>query len=139
MNRIARYKLMFAALIFMVATSGCGKLGKVLNPDPATVKYDGAVFNTTDENRRVYIADPDPEYGPGTDDDYTVPRRIDALTGVQSYWLRERYYTFVIVHAVTGQEIARLKRKPNGVHDDNYRDRIYTSLDWYLENTTWHD
>lgn len=134
MNRIARSIMFMLATTTCVFASGCTN---VLSPDPATIEYDGAVFNTTDENRRVYIADPDPEYGPGTEHDYTKPRRIDALIGVQSYWLRERYYTFVILHAVTGEEIARVKRRPNGVHNDAAYGRTYPGLDWRLVNTQW--
>lgn len=134
MNRIARYILISAGIILMVSSTGCDKVGNILNPDPATIEYDGAVFNTTDQNLRVYIADPDPEYGPGSDNDYTKPQRLDALNGVASYWLRERTYTIVVVHAVTGAIIGRYKVQPNGVHNDVTIGRDYVDLDWSLVN-----
>lgn len=134
--------MMLVGLVLVTMTAGCKlpsapDVAEFINPDPAQMWYDGAVFNTTDENRRVYIADPDPEYGPGTNNDYTKPVRLDAVNGVASYWLRERYYTFVIVHAVTGDEIARIRRKPNAIRDDASYGRNFPNLDWSLVNKTW--
>ncbi len=118
MNRIVRFIIMCAALTIVVGASGCNIFG----PKAEEVWYTGKVTNPSDRTLKVALANPDPEHGLGTKDDYTRQVTLADGGGSATYWLHERGrsnpYVFHIFD-IDGKLVRKINVSPDGQANDH--------------------
>lgn len=113
MNRIVRSIIM--ALTALITTTSC-------SPDAKSVWYGGKVTNSGDRTLYVALSNPDPEYGPGSKDDYTRQIELRDGGGSATYWLHERGkatpYVFFI-YDIDGVLKRKISVSPDGEANDH--------------------